>query len=39
MNKIQNSKYSGFGHLELVLGDYLGFEIWSLEFKHILTRT
>jgi hypothetical protein len=22
-----------------VLGDYLGFEIWSLEFKHILTLT
>jgi len=32
MNKIQNSKQNRFGHLKLVLGAYLGFGIWNLEF-------
>jgi hypothetical protein len=31
--KIRNLKQNRFGHLELMLGIYLGFEIWSLGFE------
>jgi hypothetical protein len=43
MTKIQNSKRSRFGHLELVLGDYLPClpqaGIWNLEFEKDLRLT
>jgi hypothetical protein len=32
MNKVQDSKQNHFGHLELVIGIYLRFGIWDLEF-------
>ena len=33
MNKIRNFKQNRFGHLEWVVGIYLGFGIWDLGFE------
>jgi hypothetical protein len=33
MTKIQNYKQNCFGYLELVIGAYLKFVIWDLEFN------
>jgi hypothetical protein len=37
MTEIRNSKRNSFGDLKLVLGIYLGFEIWDLEFWNKLS--